>query len=182
MRLIPNASLPVSHWANGAGRKADVAAGDGWMIGFAWLDEDAPFSDLQGYDRTITLVQGPGFTLDIAGRPPLIVETPFRPAAFDGGAQTQCRIAGPSRVLNVMTRSGRFTHALDLLKTPCTITPGNAVRQLLVVLEGSVTLSEGTATATAGVLDAVELDGPVRVGGDPAALLGYITIGLALGA
>ena len=172
MRLIANVSLPVSRWPNGAGRKADIATGDGWLIGFAWLDEDAPFSDLQGYDRTITLVQGPGFTLDIAGRPPLVADAPFHPAAFDGGAPTQCRITGPSRVLNVMTDRGRFTHRLELLTTPCSVAAEGAVASFLVLLDGA-------ADVFPAVLDAIELDDPMRVEGDASALLAHITIGRA---
>jgi environmental stress-induced protein Ves len=59
MPVIRSAALPVSRWRNGAGRKADIATGDGWMAGFAWLDEEAPFSEFAGQDRTITLLQAP---------------------------------------------------------------------------------------------------------------------------
>jgi len=62
--LIPFASLSESRWRNGAGRKADIATGQDWLVGFAWLEADAPFSDYRGLDRTITLVDGQGFTLD----------------------------------------------------------------------------------------------------------------------
>ena len=60
------ATRPLSRWVNGAGRKADIDSGPGWMVGFAWLDTDAPFSDHSGQSRTITLLDGPGFTLDFA--------------------------------------------------------------------------------------------------------------------
>ena len=106
MQVIRSAALPVTRWHNGAGRKADIAAGDGWMVGFAWLDGDAPFSSLPGMDRTITLVDGPGFILDLTGQDSLAVDTPFVPARFDGGWPTLCRVAGPCRVLNVMTARG----------------------------------------------------------------------------
>jgi hypothetical protein len=59
----------VSRWRNGAGRKADIAAGPDWLVGYAWLDADAPFSDYAGYDRTITLIEGPGFILDFGPFP-----------------------------------------------------------------------------------------------------------------
>ena len=76
-RLIPFADLTVSPWRNGAGRKADVAAGPDWLVGFAWLDRDAPFSDYTGHDRTITLIEGAGFALDFGPtRPELLVQQP----------------------------------------------------------------------------------------------------------
>jgi hypothetical protein len=45
MTLIPRASLAHHPWRNKAGRKADIATGADWLIGFAFLDQDAPFSD-----------------------------------------------------------------------------------------------------------------------------------------
>src|SRR5262249_56056499 len=51
--LIPFASLSESRWRNGAGRKVDIASGPGWLVGFAWLDGDAPFSDYRGPDPTL---------------------------------------------------------------------------------------------------------------------------------
>lgn len=177
MLLIRNASLPVSRWHNGAGRKADIVAGEGWMAGFAWLDEDAPFSDLAGFDRTITLVEGPGFTLDIAGRPPLEVHTPFVPAAFDGGAPTRCRIAGPSRVLNVMTARDRFRHGVAITGLPfeASAKPG-AMASVLVLLRGEAVV-EGVGALAA--LDAVQCDEPARVSGAEDGLLACITVGRA---
>ena len=67
VQVIHQAGLTISRWPNGAGRKADIATGDGWLVGFAWLDADAPFSDYTGHDRTIMLVEGPGFTLEVPG-------------------------------------------------------------------------------------------------------------------
>ena len=177
VRSIPNDSLPVSRWANGAGRKADLVTGEGWMAGFAWLDADAPFSDLAGFDRTITLVEGPGFTLDIAGRTPLEVHAPFQPAAFDGGAQTRCRIAGPSRVLNVMTRRGAFRHGVAIATLPFVGgAEAGGVVSLLVLLRGQAAVDGAGAL---GVLDAVQFDGPVQVRGGADGLLASITIGRA---
>ena len=78
--VLSFATRPLSRWPNGAGRKADIASGDGWMVGFAWLDADAPFSDLSGHNRTITLLDGPGFTLEFASpHPALSVQSPHAP-------------------------------------------------------------------------------------------------------
>ncbi len=172
MRLIPAATLPVSRWPNGAGRKADILAGDGWMAGFAWLDRDAPFSDLPGIDRTITLVEGPGFTLDIAGRPPLAVLQRLGPARFDGGAATLCRIAGPCRVFNVMTARDRLRHGLQLLG-PGGLAPVGEVASLVVMLRG-----EGTVGGMPlGTLDAMQLDTPAAIAGDAHTLAAAVAIG-----
>ncbi len=174
VQLIPEASLPVSRWANGAGRKADIASRDGWMAGFAWLDADAPFSDLAGFDRTIMLVQGPGFTLEIAGRPPLVVAQPFTPGAFDGGAATVCRVMGPCRVLNVMTARGRFHHDLQVMGPGSAMLAGE-VASLAVMLRGHGTV-DGMAL---GTLDAALIGQADALEGTTQTLAASIAIGVS---
>ena len=178
MSLVRNASLPVSLWHNGAGRKADIASGEGWLVSFAWLDADAPFSDLPGIDRTITLVRGPGFTLDIAGQPSIAAHTPFVPKAFEGGAATHCRIAGPSRVLNVMTASERLHHDVSITgqPTPGILTAKDAEARFIILLQGGATmLDQGTRVALEP-LDAVQLEGAATVAVAPDAVLALIHI------
>ncbi len=117
--LLSFATRPPSRWANGAGRKADIATGPGWMIGFAWLDADAPFSDFSGQNRIITLLDGPGFTLEFAPpHPALVVTRPHMPRPFDGGWPTQCRILGPCLVLNAMCDRSRWRHSVTMLTAP----------------------------------------------------------------
>ena len=161
MRVIRYDELAVSRWKNGAGRKADVAAGDGWMVGFAWLDADAPFSDFSGHDRTIMLVDGPGFTLDFPGGRSLAATEPLVPVALDGGWPTFCRIAGPSRVLNVMPRRDDLVHRLVVGAGSGSVPSAPALAQFLVVLRGTVHLSGAETTATLGAGDGVELDQPL---------------------
>ena len=171
-RIVRNATLPVSRWPNGAGRKADVAAGPGWMVSFAWLDGDAPFSDYEGDDRTITLVAGPGFTLDFDGHPALSVATPFTPAPFDGGWPAMCRVAGSCRVLNAMTRRDQATHAVSVVAGPLHLLPAATSLQFAVLLRGSATV----AGSLLAVLDAVQAEAPVTIEADPTALLAHIRI------
>ena len=154
MQVIRAATLPLSRWTNGAGRKADIRTGDGWLIGYAWLDADAPFSRLAGMDRTITLVEGPGFTLEVDGDV-LPVTSSFVPTRFDGGAETNCRIAGPCRVLNAMTDRTRFRHAVTILDASRTIDPGRH-RCIVVALDGMLRTGDGVLER----LDAVSITAP----------------------
>ena len=124
------------------------------MVSFAWLDADAPFSLLPEIDRTITLVEGPGFTLDVAGQA-LPVRTPFVPTQFDGGATTSCAITGPSRVLNVMTKRGAFRHSVAILDRSGPIVPGGGPACIAVLLHGLGTIGG----VELGRLDALCLDG-----------------------
>ena len=155
--LIPFSRLEVSRWRNGAGRKADIAAGPDWLVGFAWLDADAPFSDYGGHDRSITLVDGPGFTLDFAPRQPaLVARAPYVPRAFDGGWAAQCRVPdGPCVVLNAMTARAAWTHTVTVGPAAATAAPSPGGVVFLVVLEGSVTIDG----LTAGPRDTFRLDG-----------------------
>jgi environmental stress-induced protein Ves len=158
LSLIRHASLPVTPWRNGAGRKADIATGPDWLIGFAFLDGDAPFSDYAGFDRTITLLEGPGFTLSGPGREDLAVKVAAMPTPFDGGWRATCRInGGPCMVLNAMSARARWRHDVAVYAAGDKQPPGHAdaVADLLVVLRGEMRIGEESA----GVHDAIRIDG-----------------------
>ena len=164
----------MSRWRNGAGRKADIAAGTDWLVGFAWLDADAAFSDYAGYERTITLVEGPGFALDFGpAHPALLARRPFVPAAFDGGWTARCRVpVGPCMVLNAMTARAAWTHRVTVATGPVRTATTSGGVAFLVVLEGSVSI----AGETAGPRDAFRVEGAVALDGDAAARVAVIGI------
>jgi environmental stress-induced protein Ves len=144
--IIRRAALTESLWANRAGRKADIAFGPGWLVGFAWLDQDAPFSDYAGHDRTITLLDGAGFTLVRPDGARLAVTRPFTPAAFDGAGPLDCRLAdGPCVVLNALSDRAAFTHEVAIID-PSGLAPiASGLLTFLVILAGEVSLGPGTA-------------------------------------
>ncbi len=153
--MIRAADLAVTPWANGAGRKADIASGDGWLLGFAWLDQDAPFSDYKGYDRTIMLVDGFGFTLELPAGRTIAVADQFRPEAFDGAGPIGCQVRGPCRVLNAISAYPGFSHTMQVVPAS-DLVPGPAV--YAVVLRGTL--------GQAGVWDTVVLTEPVAASDD----------------
>lgn len=171
MRLIRRAGLAVSPWPNGAGRKADILAGPGWLIGFAFLDADAPFSDYAGHDRTITLLDGPGFSL--VGGDALTVDVPHVPTPFDGGWRVRCRIhGGPCVVLNAVTERARWRHRVTIGPVPANADPGDAVADVLVVLAGEV----GAGNRLAGRHDALCLDAQADLHASTDALVCRISV------
>ncbi|CAA9287681.1 MAG: hypothetical protein AVDCRST_MAG27-4649 [uncultured Craurococcus sp.] len=112
---LRHADLAVTPWRNGAGRKADVVGGPGWLVTFAWVDRDAEFSDFAGQDRTITLIEGEGFTLDFQGQPPLVLDRLLEPRWFDGGWRARCRLHGsPSMVLNAISERVAWRHSVEI--------------------------------------------------------------------
>ena len=170
IHFIRAATLPLSRWHNGAGRKSDILTGDGWSIGFAWLDADAPFSRLTGMARTITLVEGPGFTLDVTGTM-LPVSTRYVPASFDGGAETQCRIAGPCRVLNAMTGPA-LRHLVDIVDRSQTIDPASTLACVVVALDGPAWIGAGTLDR----LDAASITAPTELQVSPGCRVARIIV------
>ncbi len=170
--LIRRESLATTRWRNGAGRKADIANGAGWHVGFAFLDQDAPFSDYAGHDRTITLVDGPGFALDFVGRE-LLVTRRHEPAPFDGGAAAQCRVRGPCVVLNAMTERATYVHSVRIGRAAdCRVMAREEGGMIfVVVLEGSITLD---GAGDAGRFDTLRLQDSIGIGGD--AVLAVIRI------
>lgn len=176
MQIIPASSLAESPWPNGAGRKTDIASGPGWLIGFARLERDAPFSDYAGHDRTITLVEGNGFTLDLPEGSVTTVDRPNQPAAFDGKGPIACRLlAGPCTVLNVITRYPGSSHTVQVVggRDLADIMPGPGV--FLVVLLGSVQ----AANTQAQPRDTVSYSAPGDLQPSPDALVAAIQIGAA---
>jgi len=173
-RLIPFADLTVSPWRNGAGRKADVAAGPDWLVGFAWLDRDAPFSDYMGHDRTITLIEGAGFALDFGPtRPELLVQQPCVPSRFDGGWPARCRVLdGPCLVLNAMTARATWKHSVAVSPVPARIESDSMETMFLVVLGGRVSIGD----ATAGPRDAFAIAEVENVRAEPGSRVALIRI------
>jgi environmental stress-induced protein Ves len=169
-RLIRRADLAMTKWRNGAGRKSDIATGPGWLVGFAFLDQDAPFSEYPGVDRTITLVEGPGFVLDFAAAAPaLVVSAPFEPRPFDGEMPTQCRIAGGACVvLNAVTERAAWTHSVAIGALPA----GEVGPSIVVVLRGEV----ASGGETAGFRDSWHLSEPAVLSASADAMVAMIRI------
>ncbi|MFJ9952925.1 HutD family protein [Kitasatospora sp. NPDC091207] len=155
---------PATAWLNGGGVTREVAgfpAGAGldsfdWRVSLADVASAGPFSAFPGIDRVITLVDGPGMALTVDGADHL-VDTPFRPFAFAGEADTGCRLLdGPVVDFNVMTRRGRTTAELTLAAAPGAVGAPADGTVLLVCLAGGTVLGDTVLDR----YDAVLLDGP----------------------
>ncbi|WP_244490188.1 HutD family protein [Rhizobium sp. Root483D2] len=109
-------------WKNGGGETVEIAvfppeadlAGFGWRVSMATVASDGPFSVFAGIDRTLSILEGKGMELDIAGRPSTLLTQASHPLAFPADAQTSARlVSGPIVDLNVMTRRGQWTHQVE---------------------------------------------------------------------
>src|SRR5689334_4844647 len=80
-------------WKNGGGTTTELAredAGDRWLwrVSIADVEVSGPFSDFAGYRRIIALLDGNGMALSFDRAPPVIIDRPHEPFAFDGGWRT----------------------------------------------------------------------------------------------
>ena len=140
-------------WQNGGGITYEVARepADGdfdWRISMAEVAGDGPFSALPGVDRVIALIEGEWMALTIDGKRHLL---PLRhPFSFSGDSRVTCEVPGASRDLNVMTRRGRASAAVEMLQptTPDEVQPRGAGLVALVCLNGPVHVVTGTDGAT----------------------------------
>ncbi|MDG4884247.1 HutD family protein [Mesorhizobium sp. WSM4884] len=161
MRILRAAGYRVMPWKNGGGTTTEIAVSpDGagledfdWRISMARVETGGPFSSFVEVDRTLAVLEGDGIVLDIAGRPPARLTAASAPLSFPGDVRTGAAlIGGPITDLNVMTRRGRFSHAVECLplQGQMEILPGDGTTIVLPV-GGSVKVP----------MDAVSLLGPL---------------------
>lgn len=167
MRILRAADYRVMPWKNGGGTTTEVAVSpDGagldefdWRVSMARVETGGPFSSFAGIDRTLSVLEGEGIVLDIAGRPPERLTTASVPLAFAGDVPTGAAlIGGPITDLNVMTRRGRMAHTVERrpLSGEIRIVPG-ADTTLVLAVGAGVTLFTGD-TLELGPLDTLILD------------------------
>jgi len=138
-------------WKNGGGTTTEIAVEPDGAGGFLWrlsiadVAASGPFSDFGGHDRTILLLDGPGFILHFAEAPSRRVDRRLEPFTFDGGWRAECELVdGPVRDLNMMTSRSKFDGWLRVLR----LGRGERIQELLAEV-GLVHLIEGTVEAGA---------------------------------
>lgn len=106
IRHLTAADYRVQPWANGRGQTVELARADGpagmiWRLSVATVAEDGPFSRLPGVQRSLTVIDGPGF--DLVGSGVHLRCDPLRTVAFDGNvALAAAGVTAPSRDFNAM--------------------------------------------------------------------------------
>jgi environmental stress-induced protein Ves len=167
MRVLRAAVYRVLPWKNGGGTTTEIAVSpDGvglddfdWRISMARVETSGPFSSFAGIDRTLSVLEGDGVVLDIAGRPPERLTADSAPFAFPGDVRTSAAlIGGPITDLNVMTRRGRMAHKVERrpLSGEIRIAP-RADTTLVLAVGGGFTLLTDDAQSL-GPLDTLVLD------------------------
>jgi environmental stress-induced protein Ves len=159
MQILRASEFRTMPWKNGGGETTEIVVSPlgasmddfDWRISMARVASDGPFSIFPGIDRSLTLLEGAGMTLDIAGMGPHHLTTISQPLAFPGDVPVQSRLdAGPILDLNVMTRRG-ICHAVveRLAGGELPLLSGEATLILLVrggtAMAGAQSLADGDA-------------------------------------
>lgn len=163
MRILRAAVHRAMPWKNGGGTTVEIVAwpqGAGmdefdWRLSMATVSADGPFSLFPGIDRTLAVLDGEGIALAIDGDAAIALTPESQPLPFPADRAATARlIGGPVLDLNIMTRRGRFRHAMTRLKLgvePATVDEEGAV--LLFCAAGEIIVETDETTATLGKAD-----------------------------
>ncbi len=162
-------------WKNGGGETVEIAvyppeadlSAFGWRVSMATVASDGPFSVFPGIDRTLSILQGAGMELDIAGRTPVVLTHASKPLAFPADAATTARlVSGTITDLNVMTRRGAWTHQVErrTVEGQHHLDAEGGVTMLLSL--GNLRIEKDGHAEELGRLDCAVLDGVVFITSD----------------
>jgi uncharacterized protein len=175
MRMLDPAGYRRMPWANGRGVTVEIARADDdagmlWRLSMAQVVENGPFSAFPGIDRSLTVIDGPGFTL--AGDDWRLRADPLVPAGFAGDVPVSATdVAGPAEDLNVMWRCGVL--AARVRVATGAMTAAGSVVALVALVPQRITV-DGTvfhATARACLIG----DGALRIVADGAVVLAELS-------
>ncbi|WP_411102832.1 HutD family protein [Streptomyces sp. cmx-4-9] len=171
VRVLRAADRPAEAWRNGGGLTRQIAAWPedagtdafAWRVSLADVAADGPFSSFPGIDRTLTLVEGAGMDLTVAGVHRRIAER-YAPQDFAGDEPTDCRLLhGPVRNVNVMYRRDRVRAEVAVVRGRLTLTAAPGETLLVAALDGPAALDPAGAPGPALALapyDAALATGP----------------------
>ena len=139
-------------WKNGGGITHELAvfpegADFGtfqWRLSVAEVSAEGMFSAFPGVDRSLTLLQGDGMTLDL-GEGAVTLTPGSPPLAFPGEARVVSRLpGGPVLDFNVMTRRDVARHHVHLVQPPAALPDGT---RAILCRFGTVTLGDAVLPA-----------------------------------
>ena len=147
--LLHLADVAPTPWKNGGGRTRELCvfppdsdlASFAWRVSIAEVDADGAFSAFAGIDRTIVLLDGPGFRMHVEGAGDQAghdLRERFVPFAFAGEAAVSVALhGGATRDFNLMVRRSEADGQVALVTASGRL-PADTV--LLYVAQGGVEL------------------------------------------
>ncbi|MHC1550654.1 HutD/Ves family protein [Phyllobacterium sp. K27] len=139
-------------WKNGGGVTTELAVAPAgaevsefhWRVSMATVASDGPFSSFENIDRILTVLDGAGMDLDVAGMAPVRLTDTSAPFSFPGDVATSARlVSGAITDLNVMTRRGEWHATVERLgvNEPCFVRAGPGVG-IVFCTEGNLELAD----------------------------------------
>jgi environmental stress-induced protein Ves len=100
-------------WKNGLGYTTELLKESldknefAWRLSIAQVSQDGPFSNFEGYERTLLLLKGQGITLEQGDGSRQVLSKVLDAARFSGKGPTIASLhEGPIEDFNIMTRNG----------------------------------------------------------------------------
>ena len=168
MRILRAADYRVMPWKNGGGTTTEIAVspegasldGFDWRVSMARVEGSGPFSSFAGIDRTLSVLEGEGIVLDVAGRPAVRLTPVSAPFAFPADLPTSAAlIGGPITDLNVMTRRGRTLHSVERVAISQPVDVGTGIGSTLILCHKGEAIFREAGSIRLGPLDTM-LIGP----------------------
>ena len=165
MRILYATERASAPWKNGGGVTQEVMIWPNgaplddfeWRISIADILTDGPFSKFPGISRVLTVIQGDGLRLAIAGAESLDLDSTSPPLSFAGDVGCHATLTkGPIRDLNLMARrdvysvSARRLHVVGDTVIRCDAETTLAVALDPLTCGGERLNSEDAALAASG--------------------------------
>ncbi|MGW3326492.1 HutD/Ves family protein [Streptomyces virginiae] len=169
IRILRAADRAATVWKNGGGVTREIAAWPegagmddfGWRVSLAEVGADGPFSAFPGIARTLTLAEGAGMDLTVAGVRRLVDER-FAPQDFPGDEPTDCLLlAGPVVNFNVMYRRDAVQAQTAVVRGALALAVPPGGHLLVTALEGPAVLEHPADRTDLLPYDAALLTGPL---------------------
>ena len=170
MEVIRAADYRRMRWKNGLGETAEIAISPPgaaldrfeWRVSMARVEAAGPFSAFPGIDRTLTVLDGAGFRLAVAGLAAVELTPGSAPYSFPGDRSASALLLGGAVTdLNVMTRRDGWWHRVRTL-LPGERAPVTAATALVVCACGASRVTAAGATVGLGALDTLLMQEPAR--------------------
>lgn len=163
MWLLRSDDHRIVSWKNGGGVTRELASHreDGgsedflWRVSIATVDRDGPFSRFDGVDRTIAVLAGDGLRL-ATPTDEVDLLAGGEPYSFNGETPVEASvITAATTDLNVMTRRGRFRHAMERLRFDGATTVIADTDETIIVFNGPMTAETSSTRFETRTLDSL---------------------------
>ncbi|UJW84875.1 HutD/Ves family protein [Devosia sp. SL43] len=163
MQIIRSQDHKIVPWRNGGGVTRDVssyhddAQGQDflWRLSIATVSQSGPFSHFLGIDRTIAVMAGDGFSMQVEDQR-VALDRATAPYSFAGEAEVCATVtAGPTTDLNIMTRRGVFAHTMTRLLIDRPTSLPILAPLTIIVFNGACRVTVGSVAEQMEILDAL---------------------------